>query len=110
VGVDLGVKDFAVLSRPLNSETKFKGAKPHKAQIARLRRYNKALARKKKGSANRRKARVRLARLHATSNAYLHSALRRSIGAVVWFVIRPVRGLDGRGFAATTTVNDTVRY
>jgi IS605 OrfB family transposase len=25
VGVDLGVKDFAVLSRPLNSETKFKG-------------------------------------------------------------------------------------
>ncbi len=38
VGVDLGVKDFVTLSQPLNGETKFKGAKAHKAQLARLRR------------------------------------------------------------------------
>jgi putative transposase len=65
VGVDLGIAAFATLSRPLAGEKAFKGPKAHKAQLARLRRYNKALARKKKGSANRRKARLRLARLHA---------------------------------------------
>ncbi len=76
VGVDLGVVDFASLSRPLTGQMKFKGPKAHKAQLARLRRYNKALARKKSGSANRRKARMRLARLHArianVRNDYLH--------------------------------------
>jgi putative transposase len=100
VGVDLGVKDFAVLSRPLNSETKFKGAKPHKAQIARLRRYNKALARKKKGSANRRKARVRLARLHATignvRKDYLH---KLSMNIVRTFKVIGIEDLNVRGMS-----------
>jgi putative transposase len=100
VGVDLGVKDFAVLSRPLNSETKFKGAKPHKAQIARLRRYNKALARKKKGSANRRKARVRLARLHATIDNvrkdYLH---KLSMNIVRTFKVIGIEDLNVRGMS-----------
>ncbi len=76
VGVDLGVKDFATLSRPLNGQTVFNGTKAHKARLARLRRLNKSLARKKKGSANRYKAQMRLARLHArignVRRDYLH--------------------------------------
>ena len=100
VGVDLGVKEFAVLSRPLNGERKFKGAKAHKVQLARLRRTNKALARKKKGSANRRKARLRLARLHATignvRGDYLH---KLSTNIVRTFQIIGIEDLNVRGLS-----------
>ena len=67
VGVDLGVKDLAVLS----DGTKIAGAKPHKALLARLRRTNKSLSRKqgaKKGekkSNNFNKTKRKLSRLHA---------------------------------------------
>ena len=67
IGVDLGVKDLAVLS----DGTKVVGAKPHKALLVRLRRTNKSLSRKqgaKKGekkSNNFNKAKKKLARLHA---------------------------------------------
>jgi putative transposase len=67
VGVDLGVKDLAVLSDGI----KIVGAKPHKALLSRLRRINKSLSRKqgsKKGekkSNNFNKAKKKLARLHA---------------------------------------------
>jgi len=60
VGIDLGVKDLAILS----TGEKFKGPKPHKALLKRLRLLNKSLARKKKGSRNREKARLKLAKLH----------------------------------------------
>jgi len=66
VGVDLGVKDLAVLS----NGTKVAGAKPHKALLSRLRRLNKAVSRKqgaKKGekrSNNFIKSKKKLARLH----------------------------------------------
>lgn len=61
VGVDLGVTTLATLS----SGEKIEGPKAHKAALARLRRANKALARKRKGSANWRKQKARRARLHA---------------------------------------------
>ena len=67
VGVDLGVKDLAVLS----NGTKITGKKPHRALTTRLRRLNKSLSRKqgaKKGekkSANFIKAKKKLARLYA---------------------------------------------
>jgi len=61
VGVDLGVSALATLS---TGET-ISGPKAHKAALKRLRRANKALARKRKGSANFRKAKRRLARLHS---------------------------------------------
>jgi putative transposase len=61
VGVDLGVKTLATLSTGESIE----GPKAHKAALKRLRRANKALARKRRGSANFRKAKRRLARLHA---------------------------------------------
>ncbi|MDD2730191.1 RNA-guided endonuclease TnpB family protein [Malikia sp.] len=61
VGVDLGVKALATLS---TGET-IPGPKPHQALLDRLRRLSRSLSRKHKGSANRKKARARLAKLHA---------------------------------------------
>jgi len=60
VGVDLGVADFAALS----TGEIVPSLKPHRAEHARLRRLGKSLSRKCKGSANRAKAKTKLARLH----------------------------------------------
>ncbi len=65
VGVDLGVNRLATLS----DGTLIQGAKPHKARLhrlRRLRRLSRALSRKQKGSKNRVKAKLKLAKLHAT--------------------------------------------
>ncbi len=61
VGVDLGVNRLATLS----DGTLIQGAKPHKALLNRLRRLSRSLARKQKGSKNRAKAKLKLAKLHA---------------------------------------------
>nr|WP_249419394.1 transposase [Hydrogenophilus thiooxidans] len=61
VGVDLGVSALATLS----TGEKVVGPKPHKALLDRLRRLSRSLSRKQKGSSNRRKARAKLAKLHA---------------------------------------------
>ena len=61
VGVDLGVSTLATLS----TGEKVTGAKPHKALLSRLKRLSRSLFRKVKGSANRHKAKAKLARLHA---------------------------------------------
>jgi putative transposase len=60
VGVDLGVSTLATLS----TGEAIVGPKSHAAALKRLRRSNKALARKRRGSANFRKAKRRLGRLH----------------------------------------------
>jgi putative transposase len=60
VGVDLGVSALATLS----TGEAIVGPKSHTAALKRLRRANKALARKRRGSANFRKAKRRLARIH----------------------------------------------
>jgi len=61
VGVDLGLKSFATLS----TGKKVEGPKPHKVLMQRVRRLSKSLSRKKKGSKNRDKAKLKLASLHA---------------------------------------------
>ena len=61
VGVDLGVSTLATLS----TGEKVVGAKPHKALLSRLKRLSRSLSRKVKGSANRHKAKQKLAKLHA---------------------------------------------
>jgi len=72
VGIDLGITDFATLS---NGE-KVKSPKPLKKQLTRLRRLQKNLSRKQKGSKRREVARKKLAKLHAkisdTRNDFLH--------------------------------------
>lgn len=61
VGVDLGIKTLAVLS----DGNEVEGPKAHKALLQRLRRSSRSLSRKRKGSVGRRKAKAKLARLHA---------------------------------------------
>jgi putative transposase len=61
VGVDLGVSALATLS----TGEVVVGAKPHKALLSRLQRLSRRLSRKVKGSANRNKAKRKLAKLRA---------------------------------------------
>lgn len=60
VGVDLGVSALATLS----TGEVVTGAKPHKALLSRLQRLSRSVSRKVKGSANRTKAKAKLAKLH----------------------------------------------
>ncbi len=61
VGVDLGVSALATLS----TGQSIPGPKAHKALLCRLKRLSRSLSRKVKGSSNRHKAKLKLARLHA---------------------------------------------
>ena len=61
VGIDLGISALATLS----TGEKVAGAKPYKALLSRLQRLSRSLSRKVKGSANRHKAKQKLAKLHA---------------------------------------------
>jgi putative transposase len=60
VGVDLGVKTLATLS----DGTKFSNPRALGRHLRKLRRLSKSLSRKKRGSRNCEKARLRLARMH----------------------------------------------
>ena len=61
VGVDLGVSVLATLS----TGERIMGPKAHKAALLRLKRLSRSLSRKTKGSNNRKKAQMKIARLHA---------------------------------------------
>jgi putative transposase len=73
VGVDLGVSALATLS----TGEALTGPKPHKALMGRLQRLSRSLSRKVKGSANRKKARAKLARLHARIGCIRNGALHQ---------------------------------
>lgn len=72
-GVDLGVSALATLS----TGEKVPGPKAHKALLDRLRKLSRSLSRKVKGSANRRKAKARLAKLHARIAAIRSDAVHK---------------------------------
>lgn len=74
VGVDLGVSSLATLS---TGEPPIPGPKPHKALLDRLHRLSRSLSRKAKGSANRRKAKAKLAKLHARIASIRSDALHK---------------------------------
>jgi putative transposase len=61
VGIDLGITDFATLS----TGEKVKAPQPLKRKLKRLRRLQKNLSRKQKGSKRREVARLKVAKLHA---------------------------------------------
>jgi putative transposase len=61
VGMDLGVTNLAVLS----DGAVFSGPKPMRKLLNRMRRVSRSFSRKKKGSHNNKKAKMKLARLHA---------------------------------------------
>lgn len=73
VGVDLGVSALATLS---TGET-ITGPKSHTALLDRLRRLSRRLSRKQKGSANRKKAQAKLAKLHARISNIRKDALHK---------------------------------
>ena len=79
VGIDLGLKDFAVLSNGTKI-SRMKFTKQYEKQLAKLQRV---LSRKQKGSNNREKARVKVARLQEKiSNCrkdYLHKVSHKII-------------------------------
>lgn len=72
VGIDLGITDFATLS----TGEKIKAPKPLKKYLRKLKRLQKNLSRKTKGSKRREVARLKVAKLHAkisdTRNDFLH--------------------------------------
>lgn len=74
VGVDLGVSALATLS---TGEPPIPGPKAHKALLKRLQRLSRSLSRKQNGSANRRKAKVKLARLHARISNIRQDAMHK---------------------------------
>lgn len=73
VGVDLGITAMATIS----TGEKLTGPKPHRALSLRLRRLNKAWARKDLGSSNKEKARRKLSRLHARIRNIRHHAIHQ---------------------------------
>ncbi len=79
IGIDLGIKTFAVLS---NGE-KIDAPKPLKRKIKRLRKLNRNLSRKQRGSNRYEKARARKAKLYAqmkdTRKDFLHKLSTRII-------------------------------
>ena len=72
VGIDLGIKDLAILS----DGTVFDALKPLNASLKRLKFLQRSFDRKSKSSARREKARVKVARIHAKIAAqredYIH--------------------------------------
>ncbi|MGF1546756.1 MAG: RNA-guided endonuclease InsQ/TnpB family protein [Thiotrichales bacterium] len=73
VGVDLGVSALATLS----TGESITGPKAHKALLSRLQRLSRSLSRKAKGSENRKKAKLKLARLHARIGDIRRDALHQ---------------------------------
>ena len=72
IGIDLGIKDFIITS---NGET-FENIKIKRNNVKKLVKLNRELSRKQKGSNNKNKARVKLAKFHEKLNNkkenYLH--------------------------------------
>lgn len=79
VGIDLGLTHFIVSS----DGEKVSAPKIYRKHESRLARYQRAMSRKQKGSNNRNKARVKVARIHAkiadTRNDFLHKLSTRII-------------------------------
>jgi putative transposase len=79
VGVDLGIKSMIVLS----DGTVFKNPKSLKRNINRLKWYQRSLARKQKGSNNRNKQRIKIARLHYRITCIRLNALHKATREIV---------------------------
>lgn len=79
VGIDLGIKTFAVLS----DGTEIQNHKYLKRSIKKVKRLQRSLSKKAKGSKNREKARLRLARAHERvcnqRNDFLHQVTHRLV-------------------------------
>ncbi len=73
IGIDLGITSLVALS----TGEKIVNPKSFKAKRAKLRRVQKALSRKKKGSNNRQKARIKVAKVHQEISDARHDFLHK---------------------------------
>jgi putative transposase len=93
-GVDLGVKALATLS----DGTVIEGPKALRKRLKTLRRRSRAHSRKAKGSVNRRKSAMRLARLHARIANIRQDALHKATTEIVRkFDVIGIEDLNVRG-------------
>jgi putative transposase len=79
VGVDLGLAEFAVLS----TGERIRHPKDMQRHERRLKHYQRMLARKRRGSRNRAKARVKVARQHAKVTDARRDSLHKTSTAIV---------------------------
>lgn len=96
VGVDLGITHLATLSTGEHID----GPRPLRAALERLRMLNKAVSRKRNGSKNRAKAKVRLARVHEKIADIRTDALHKlTTNLVQRFDVIVIEDLNVRGMA-----------
>ncbi|HLE87608.1 MAG TPA: RNA-guided endonuclease TnpB family protein [Candidatus Brocadiaceae bacterium] len=100
VGVDLGIKMLATFSDDRQS---IEGAKAFKVLLPRLRRLSRSVSRKVKGSCNRKKAVLKLAKLHArianVRNDSIHKLTTMLTSSYAWIAIEDlnVKGMMSNG-------------
>ena len=105
VGVDLGVTTLATLSTGEAQE----GPKSHTAALKRVRRANKALARKKRFSAHWRKAKRRLARVHTRiANVRRDATHKLTTKLAKTFKVIGIEDLNIKGMAANRHLSRAV--
>jgi putative transposase len=98
VGVDLGIKALATLS---DDAPPVESPKALRRNLKKLKRLSRSLSRKVKGSANRRKAKVKIARLHARIANVRGDALHKlTTDLVRRFDIIGIEDLNVRGMMA----------
>ncbi|HEU4329339.1 MAG TPA: transposase [Roseiflexaceae bacterium] len=98
VGVDLGLKEFAVLS----TGERIANPRLYRTQLRKLARAQRALCRKQKGSNNRAKARKQVARIHAKIRHQRQDFLHKlSADLVRRFDLISIEDLSVRGLART---------
>ena len=86
LGVDLGISSLAVCS---DGRPPIKNAKALRANLKRLKRYQRHLSRCKKGSKNREKARHQVARLHARIANIREDVLHQASSSLVHTPLSP---------------------
>jgi putative transposase len=79
IGVDLGIKAMATCSNGLI----FDNPKPLKAKTKQLKRWQQRLSRRVKGSQNRKKAQLKVARLHAPIAHIRSNALHQATSKII---------------------------
>jgi putative transposase len=79
IGVDLGIKTMLVLS---NGKT-FENPKALKSNLKKLKQYQRSLSRKQKGSNNRRKQQVKVARLYYKISCIRNNAIHNATTYIV---------------------------
>lgn len=105
IGVDLGIKELAVTS---DGQT-FENPKAYQKYLKRLKRYQRQVSRKKKGSNNRKKAVQKLGRLHRkirnvrkdASNKLTSSVVKTKPKLIVIETLKPKNMMKNHNLAAS---------